>query len=169
MDLTLTKNGDLLLQEIETTSNHNKLYFKISPNMSSVCLKFDIQNYNSISPISEHTLKLNFDFCPKHTCFSCPALENEKEIKQMCYNAIRTQIQSVKSAQTYGSVLHTYMNQTLTKETLKELEVVAKNAIKDFAPNAIVQAFIKHTHTGQCQLTFLIQVMQHELKLNYII
>ena len=169
MDLALTRNGDLLLEEVITQSHAISLNFFIKPHSQAIALTFDIEKFNDYANSLSMGIALNFDIKQHQEIYDVPVLEGEAELKQMCYNAIRSQLSCLKQNKNFGSLLYRYTNKKITKEMLKQLEDVAQDAISYFAPGAVIHVEANPSDQGRCLIVFDIEIMPHTLKLDYFI
>lgn len=168
MDLALTKNGDLLLEENEIEDNSVSFNFFIDKKSNAIALNFEILSFIEKEYENYHdSLTLNFNFGKQDLCYNVPIILGEQELEQTFYNAIRTQLSSVKSAKTFGSSLFKYINHKLTKESLKEIERLAYDAISYIAPHAIVNADLKVNRRGESIIRFNIQVNTYEINFDF--
>lgn len=167
MDFLLTEKGDLLLEEVQKKMQPITLNFFVKSQSQAVCLKFEIED-SFITP-AYSGLAVDFTIKRYETMYQAAVIDDLEALKQMCYNAIRTQKDSLVHAADYGSYYYKYKNQKVTLDLLKQLELIAKEAINDFAPEAIVEASAISTHNGQATIHFTIQIYRHALTLDYLI
>lgn len=165
MDFLLTEKGDLLLEQTQTKDNAVAFNFFVKPNSSSICLKFDIEK--KFIPTQNNGLLISFDIKNYKTTYQANTVDDLKMIKQMCYNAIRTQKDSLIHDKKYGSYFYKYKNKKISPDFLKELEVIAKEAISDFAPEANIIATSLPTSTGAAIIQFEIEIYRHTFNLDY--
>lgn len=167
MDFLLTEKGDLLLEEVDLKAQPITLNFFIESQNQAICLKFDFEE--RLIPVANQGLKIDFSIKQYDIMYKAQTIDEEKMLNQMCYNAIRTQKNSLSHAINYGSYFYKYKNKRVSAELLKQLETMAKEAIKDFAPEALVGANIVPTDNGEAVIRFKIQIYRHALTLDYLI
>lgn len=167
MDFLLTEKGDLLLEEVYTKTHPMTLSFFIEPQSQAVCLKFDIAE--KFIPNTHSGLLIDFSIKHYETMYQAVILDDLKMIKQMCYNAIRTQKNSLSQAADYGSYFYKYKNKKVTSGLLKELETIAKECISIFAPEALIEASVIPTNNGVAIIQFNVQIYRHTFTLDYFI
>lgn len=168
MDLMLTRNGDLMLQETVHEDTQIALNFIISNTGKAIALSFDFENFTESAYDLNHGLILNLAFEKQNIFYTCPELTGYAEIEQLCYNAIRTKLSSVKSALDFGSKLYEYANHKITKDALKQIEYYAREAILEYVADPIVKAELKATRRGECKIVFNIEMMSYKLNIDFI-
>lgn len=157
-DLALNKKGDIILHEkINNRKTPVSLSFFIAP-VNAISLKF---SFNNINNEFNNKTSITFSINNQNVCLSDLVLKNEDALKQLCYNALRTQ---KNSATSFGSNLWQYRNKPIQKN-LKAIEKVAHEALRDFLPNAKVEAITKRSQTGECILQFNIIADTHKINL----
>lgn len=166
MDFLLTDKGDLLLEEAYKKTQPLLLDFFINANSSSFCLRFDFED--RLIPVKHSGLLMNFDIKQYEKTYRAIVIDDSDMIKQMCYNAIRTQKNSLSHAINYGSYFYKYKNQKITNELLKQLENIALEAISHFAPEAKITASKVPTENGSAVINFDIEIYRHSFTLDYI-
>lgn len=167
MDFLLTEKGDLLLEEVQEKMQPITLSFFVKPQSQAICLKFEIED-SFTTPVYDG-LAISFSIERYETMHQAVVIDDTEALKQMCYNAIRTQKDSLAHAVNYGSYYYKYKNQKVNLDLLKQLEVIAKESINDFAPDATVEASAIPTNNGQATIHFTIQFYKYALTLDYLI
>lgn len=168
IDFLLTTNGDLFLEEALDTSNPIRLNFHIAPNSHAICLKFDL--VENFAPITYSGINMQFKIKPQQVVYQSLVTDTEEQLlKQLCYNAIRTQKNSLSDDAGYGSYFYQYKNKQLTPARLKELEKMAQTTIaKDF-PDVQVTATSEVTTNGAAIILFTIEIQEYTFTLDYYI
>lgn len=167
MDFLLTEKGDLLLEEVDLKAQPITLNFFIESQNQAICLKFDFEE--RLIPVANQGLKIDFSIKQYDIMYKAQTIDEEKMLNQMCYNAIRTQKNSLSHAINYGSYFYKYKNKKVTSGLLKELETIAKECISIFAPEALIEASVIPTNNGVAIIQFNVQIYRHTFTLDYFI
>lgn len=162
-DLMLTKTGDLMFVSEVRAQNFIRLSFCISD--TNACkLDFFIEDSQPIKQ-SPTQIKLNFELDDKKKTYTSKVVNKKDFSKQACMFRLKTQLGELKTRKSIGSKLEEVKHKFLfSDDTKARVEAIAKEAIKDIYPNAIVTAepVAKHFSTGYKQL-MLIKVYDEDI------
>lgn len=162
-DLMLTKSGDLMFVSEVRKQNVVKLTFCISDaNACKIDFFIDTNLYAELSPTQ---IKLNFDIDNNKKTFTSKVVTKKDFSRQICMMRLKTQLGELKYHKTIGSKIEEVKHQFLFDEAvISKTALLAKEAIKDIYPNAVVVAepYAKHYSEGYKQI-MLIKVYDEDI------
>lgn len=158
IDLALNAKGDLILYEkpLDYLIDTKKFTFFIKE-IHSVKLKFSFDHLNY--PIENDGPCLRFSIQSSNDCFDLLVLKDEEALKQLCYNAIRSQYNKERH---FGSELYLSKNKPIQKE-IKNIKFAIEKALS-FLDVAEIKVDYNHSSNGECILWFDIIVGSHKIQ-----
>lgn len=136
-DLYLTPRGDLSIENIDNSSNRLEIDF-ITSKSNALVINFFLED-SYYKYISETALNIAFELNKPEFNKELRLISGDEYLEQAIKIRLASSLNSIAGNEDIGSkietIIHSYVD---SPNTVKELEKLVKEAIKDIVPNANV-------------------------------
>lgn len=164
IDLRLTSDGDIILQEDTDTCRPITLHFKMGSS-HAIAFKFAFERH--LEPISKG---ICFSFCigQYDHYFKEVMITDQEAIKQQAYMVLRTALKEISHDASYGSKLELLKYQSIaSSDYLMQAQAAATEALSSLIPKVNVTARFVNNNKGVCMLQFEIRTLDTYFTLDW--